>query len=101
MILGLALLAMLTPTAREQHGQFTGIGRATESCTLAMQKAGWAEWAAGYFTGLNEAHNAMVGRFVDDEGIKGEIKLRCSQHPSEIFLETIHSAWSKTRSEGR
>jgi hypothetical protein len=53
------------------------------------------EWAFGYFTDRNEQTLAMVGQGTDSEGIVGELKLYCQNHPSDLFVTAAARTYDK------
>jgi hypothetical protein len=53
------------------------------------------EWAFGFFTARNEQLLAMVGLGTDAEGIVGELKLYCQNHPSDLYVTAVTKTYDK------
>jgi hypothetical protein len=87
--LGLALCARAE--AQEIGGMAWAFGMGTQSCAYWLsnyrsENAG-EHWISGYWSGLNvgNTNDHDVGHTVDAEGIIGEVKKFCKDHPSELL----------------
>jgi hypothetical protein len=79
--------------------QFYMMGSGINSCAKAfadpVTERISVEWAFGYFTDRNEQALALVGQGTDREGIVGELKLYCQNHPSDLFVIAIARTYEK------
>jgi hypothetical protein len=52
-------------------------------------------WISGFWTGLNQERSLGVGENTDFNGIVGEIRLLCAQHPSATLLAATNITYEK------
>ena len=54
-----------------------------------------AIWVTGYFTGMNTAKYASVGQSTNTEGILGEVRFYCREHPSVSLIDAVQRVYVK------
>ena len=101
--LGLALCA---PAEAQDESMVSRLGVGTRTCaywlTNATTENAGEHWIDGFWSGLNEAYPPHdVGHTVDGVDIRGEIKKRCMDHPSELLVYTTAWVYGMLRDEKR
>ena len=95
-MIGLAIL--LGAAAAQSPTPAYMLGAGTGSCASAFspaQQFDTESWIMGFWSGLNIARLSMNGANTDAEGIIGEVRLVCAQHPSKALGLATIEAWKK------
>lgn len=99
-LIGSAAQALPTPPAHF-YATFGG----EKSCATALsnetQESLAAEYTWGAWSGLNMGEQKNVGLHTDGNGIWGEVKLYCTNNPSQPLVTGIIRTYRKLEAEGR
>jgi len=100
-ILTLAVLATSAAAAAEPTLVF-GEGKYSCSNWLSAHSAEGAHWITGYWTGRNHDNaNHTVGATTDGDGIVGEVKKVCKEHPSFTLFQATGLVYSDLSDQSR
>lgn len=58
-------------------------------------------WILGFWSGLNAAHNALVGDGTSANGVLGEVKLYCAAHPSVGLAQATLDTYAAMKKQKR
>jgi hypothetical protein len=58
-------------------------------------------WILGFWSGLNAAHNGLVGDGTTANGVIGEVKLYCASHPSVSLPQATLDSYAAMKMERR
>jgi hypothetical protein len=50
-------------------------------------------WVTGFVSGMNAATYSTVGQSTTTSGLLGEVKLYCSQHPSDRLMNAVFQTY--------
>lgn len=102
-----ALFGSVSNAAPAQRHMITTYGYYDESCARVVNGVSQHQdeasklYALGVWTGLNMGYDIATGHATDSDGIWGEIKLFCSNHPSEKLLDATVWTYFKLKTAGR
>lgn len=85
------MIAAILLSAASPDPMILTFGIGNQSCAAAWRsqnEQASLNWIGGFWTALNLERSAQVGGRTDFDGISGEIKLACQQHPS-MTLATV------------
>lgn len=107
LVMAAALISSATDAAPAPQRPIMVYGYYSESCARVVngvsEKQDFASslYALGVWSGFNIAYDASTGHGTDSDGIWGEIKLYCSNHPSETLINVTLKIYNQFKTAGR